>query len=141
MSKLSACQAVPPSIFLFQIGFCFKIPHFREPCGLGPCQFASGGGLTEQRLGTSLPQKTFLQSHRGRGLEIIANHNTANAKFHHTLVSLSPHHQMWLFSGVCWNLCLWGGHVASIKCTPGRETASPHVAHSTLRSLLPAPGD
>ncbi|XP_053068666.1 cilia- and flagella-associated protein 144 isoform X2 [Acinonyx jubatus] len=44
------------------------------------------------------------------------------------------HQQMWLFSGVCWNLCLWGGCTTSTKCPPSWGTASPHVAQGPLGS-------
>ena len=32
-----------------------------------------------------------------------------------------------------WDLCLWGGSIASTKCSPNRGTASPRVAHRPLR--------
>ena len=44
------------------------------------------------------------------------------------LTSLFQHQQMWLFSGVRWDLCLWGGHTVSTKCPPSRRTASPHLS-------------
>ena len=47
-----------------------------------------GEGLTEQWLGTSLPQKTFMRLHRSRGSEIMANHNTQLAPGFTTLSHL-----------------------------------------------------
>ena len=35
---------------------------------------------------------------------------------------------MWLFSRVCWDLCLWGGLTDSTGCLPSRGTTSPCVA-------------
>ena len=43
---------------------------------------------------------------------------------------------MWFFSGIYWDLCLWGGHTASTKCPPSRGTASLRVARRTLDSAL-----
>ena len=42
------------------------------------------------------------------------------------------HKQTWLFSGVHWDLCLWGGHTASTKCPASRGTTSPRVAQGLL---------
>ena len=32
---------------------------------------------------------------------------------------------MWLFSGLCWDLCLWRNCTASTKCPPSRELSLP----------------
>ena len=40
---------------------------------------------------------------------------------------------MWPFSGVHWDLCLWGGHMASTRCSQSRGTTSPLVAYRPLR--------
>ena len=36
MCKLSACQVIPPSRVLAQMGLCFKTPRFKDPHSLDP---------------------------------------------------------------------------------------------------------
>ena len=58
------------------------------------------------------------------------------------LTFLFQHQQMWLFSGIHWDLCLWGGCTASTKCPASRGTATPYVAvDSSDLALLSTPGD
>ena len=52
------------------------------------------------------------------------------------LTSLFQHQQMWFFSRVCWDICLWGSCTASFKCPPNRGTASPCVAQGLCSLLL-----
>ena len=49
------------------------------------------------------------------------------------LMSLFQHQQMWLFFGVCWDLCLWSSCTASTKCPPSRGTTFTSVAQGPLR--------
>ena len=120
-------------------------PH-SDPLGEGLAEQWLGASLPQgmlchhvmaeaQRLwtGAGLPQKKFMQLHGGRGSEILANHNTQLASDFTALWCLSQYQQTWLLSGVCWDLCLWGGCMASTKCPPSRGTASPCVAHEPLR--------
>ena len=79
MSKLSTCQAAPPSRVLSEIGLCLK-PHTSETPVAWTYADCLAEGLAEQWLGASLPQKMFLRSHSGGSSEIMANHNTQLAE-------------------------------------------------------------
>lgn len=52
----------------------FQNPYFIDPCGWTTAN-SLGEDSAEQCPGAGLPQKTFVQSHSGRGLEIMTNHN------------------------------------------------------------------
>ena len=88
-------------------GVVFQNPTLQRPLRLGHTPTPWGrGGLMEQWPDASLTQKTFMRSCSGRGSDYGKSQHTSGAKFHHTLVSLSQHQQMWMLSEVCWYLCL-----------------------------------
>ena len=55
------------------------------------------------------------------------SHHTSCIRFHCLLTPLLNTNK-WLFSRVCWDLCLWGSCIASTKCPLNWGTTSPHVA-------------
>ena len=104
-------------------------------------------GLTGQWPGASLPQVTLVWLRSCRGSENVAGcllapgkvhvltrqqrlrdygktQHTASTRFNHALASLFQYQKTWLFSGLHWDLFLWGGCMASTKCPPSRGMAS-----------------
>ena len=134
MSKLSTCQEAPPSGVLSQMGLCFKTPHFRDPCQLGPMPTLLGRILLSNGWVLACPRKRSCDRAVAeiQRLWQITTHSWR--WFHHSLVSLSQHQQTWLLSRVLWELCLWGSHMASTKCSPSKGTASACVDINTSDS-------
>ena len=119
----------PPSWVLSQMQLCFPRPHFRETAALTSSDALGGRGFTEQRLGASrtqehsqdcaaadpqrlwlgasLPQKKFMRLCSSSISGIMESYNTHLAPGF-TLTTLFQCQWVWLFSGVCCHLCLWG---------------------------------
>ena len=74
------------------------------------------------------PEKVHVITQQQRFRDYGKTQHTASARFHSILASLFQCQQTWLFSGIFWDLCLWGGHMASTKCPSSRGAASPRVA-------------
>ena len=116
----------------------FPNPSLLRTLLLGPTPTIWGRVSLSNGWMLAYPRKCSCDPCSGKGSEIMANYNTYSTRFHSTLASLFQYQEIWLLSRVRWDLCLWGGCMASTKCPPSRGTTSPHVAHRPLgpHSLL-----
>ena len=119
-------------------GVVFPNPSLLRTLLLGPTPTIWGRVSLSNGWMLAYPRKCSCDPCSGKGSEIMANYNTYSTRFHSTLASLFQYQEIWLLARVRWDLCLWGGCMASTKCPPSRGTTSPHVAHRPLgpHSLL-----
>ena len=114
-------------------GDVFANPSFQRTLQVGPT--LTLWGKVSLSNGQLAPECVHAVVQQRRFRDYGKSQHTARARFHCTLVSLSQYQQMRLLSRVHWELCLWGGHMASTKCTQSRGTPSPLVAHRSLEPL------
>ena len=109
------------------LGIVFQNPTLQRPLWLGPTPtFWERVSLSNGWM-PAFPRKRLCDRIAAEFQGLQQSKITASSRFYHTLASLSQYQQTWLLSGVCWDLCLWGGFMASTKCTPSRGTTSPCV--------------
>ena len=101
-----------------------------------PAAWTRSNPLVEQWPGASLPQKRSC-----RGSEVMVNHNTQQALGFTAPWCLCSSTSNGGCSLVHWDLCLWGGRMASTKCPLRRGNLFSLCGPRTPRTSLPAPGD
>ena len=160
-TKLSVCLAAPLPNFISD-GAVFPIPSLMRALLLGPVLTLWGGSYQAMAgacfsTGTrvNVPQQRprdyiwVLACPRKRSCDHaapevqrlwkITTHNWCQTSPHPSV--LAPTQQTWMFSGVLWDLFLWGGCMASTKCPPKQGNCLSPCGRRTPQTLLSAPGD
>ena len=112
----SSCPSQPPARWHLPPEFylrwdCVSELHTSETPVAWTHANCLGEGLAEQCWCWLAPENVCVIVLQKRFRDCGKSEHIAGSRFHCTLVSLSQYQQTWLFSRVCWDLCLWGGHM------------------------------